>query len=188
MDIKKTLKWSLIFIIIINVFLFSKKRIYPRVQNFFLAKKYEKQLIEEKKSYTDEVISNTEVKNNEFVYNEYEVLEASDEAARMKAYVGDYFNYIKNEEYDKAYELLYENFKKNYFNSLDEFIDYVKNTYPEEFYLKYGDIKRYGYYYYVSVNIFDLDEITSEEKEYMKGTVFVLKENDILDYVLSFGL
>lgn len=185
---KKILKIILLVIVLLDVALLISKRIYPKIQNYFLEKEYAEELLQEKSKYTDEAVEEVEDNDAEYVYDEYTFLETSDEVTRMKTYIGDYFNYIKQEEYEKAYNLLYSGFKDNYFNSLEEFEEYVKTTYPSSFYLKYGEVKRYGYYYYVSVTIFDMDEITKEEKSYMKGTIFVLKENDLLDFVLSFGL
>jgi len=46
----------------------------------------------------------------------------------MKEYVGKYFYYVKEKQYDKAYELLYSKFKDNKFNTLEKFIQFREKS------------------------------------------------------------
>jgi len=186
MNEKKILKIVLIILLVSNVVLIFNKRVKPLFENYFLEKEFREKLIQEKSRYKDEIEEKSQ--SEKYVYDEYKSTSSLDEADRMKEYVGKYFYYVKEKQYDKAYELLYSKFKDNKFNTLEKFIQYVENIYPNNFYLEYGEVKRFGYYYYVSVVIYDINEITNEMKSNVKGTVFVIKENDILDFKLSFGI
>ena len=48
------------------------------------------------------------------------------EKERIKTYVSKYISYIENLDYEKAYSLLNEDFKQNYFNN--NYIFYIVNT------------------------------------------------------------
>lgn len=88
----------------------------------------------------------------------------------------------EEKNYEKAYNLLYEEYRNNYFPTLEEFEKYVKQKYPDFMSVEYNDMSRQGEYYILTVNIYNLltNEIIEKEQKY------IIKENNFLDYVLSF--
>ncbi len=104
------------------------------------------------------------------------------ERDRMEYYCGEYFRHLENEEYNEAYALLYDEFKKNYFPTVDDFIAYVKKTYPSQWALSYSDITRQGNLYVLRLEIYDV--LGSKENE--KVQFVVIRENTYNDFVLSF--
>ena len=104
------------------------------------------------------------------------------EKQRMQYYFSKYITYIEEKNYEKAYNLLYEEYRNNYFPTLEEFEKYVKQKYPDFMSVEYNDMSRQGEYYILTVNIYNLltNEIIEKEQKY------IIKENNFLDYVLSF--
>lgn len=105
------------------------------------------------------------------------------EASRMKYYCGEYIKLLKHQDYEKAYGLLYDEFKKNYFPTQAEFEKYAKKAYPSMFAVEYDDISRQGDLYVLRLKI--IDASSSEQSEEVVQRV-VIKENDLDDFVLSF--
>ena len=58
----------------------------------------------------------------------------------------------------------------------------MKQKYPDFMSVEYNDMSRQGEYYILTVNIYNLltNEIIEKEQKY------IIKENNFLDYVLSF--
>ena len=54
------------------------------------------------------------------------------EKERIKTYVSKYISYIENLDYEKAYSLLNEDFKQNYFKTIEEFETYAKTLQNRE--------------------------------------------------------
>lgn len=104
------------------------------------------------------------------------------ERDRMEYYCGEYFSHLEKKEYNEAYELLYDEFKKNYFPTVDDFIAYIEKTYPEKWALSYGDITRQGDIYVLKIEILDI--LGSRDNQ--KSQRIVIRENTYHDYVLSF--
>lgn len=112
---------------------------------------------------------------------EIEELKGMGEASRMKFYVSKYISYLEEGNYESAYNLLYDEFKQNYFKTQEEFTTYVKNKYSDIITLDYEKTERLGPYYVVTVNFKDLINNTKNCTQ-----LFVLKENGFNDFVLSF--
>ncbi len=104
------------------------------------------------------------------------------EGERMEYYCAEYFKCLEDGDYDGAYNLLYTEFKKNYFPTVEEFEKYVKKTYPEYWALQYDDITRQGDLYVLRLKI--LDVLGSRDNE--KVQRIVIKENTYNDFVVSF--
>lgn len=102
---------------------------------------------------------------------------------RMKYYCGEYIKLLKHQEYEKAYNLLYNEFKQNYFPTYNEYEAYVKNFYPKLFAVKYDDITRQGDLYVLRLKIVDASKSTEDNEVVQR---FVIKENNYNDFVLSF--
>ncbi len=109
-------------------------------------------------------------------------LSTQGERDRMEYYCGEYMKHIENEEYEKAYNMLYSEFKEKYFPTVEEFEKYVKKTYPSDFALDYDDITRQGDIYVLRLKIFDVLGSKNDEKVQR----VVIKENNYNDYVMSF--
>lgn len=140
------------------------------------------------------LIPNSDINNsnNEIVLNEektnksdeelvLEKIQSMGERDRMEFYFSEYATYIEDGEYEKAYDLLYPDFKTNYFPMLEKFEEYAKKTYPEFMTFSYNNIERQGYIYVLNIDIIDVDN-----KENKKSHRVVIQENDFNDFVLSF--
>jgi len=106
------------------------------------------------------------------------------EAERMQRYVYNFMETIENGKYEKAYEMLYDEFKEQYFPTVDDFRQYAKTKFPRMFSLEYTNIERIGDIYVLWVTISDL----LGSSNYKIETNFVVQENDLNDYVLSFSV
>lgn len=113
---------------------------------------------------------------------ELEKLQAMTERDRMEYYFSKFISYIKDEKYTEAYDLLYPEFKQNYFKTVEEFRDYAKKTYPSSVGFSYNDIERQGDIYVLVITVIDTNKKVGEEKSQR----IVIQENNFNDFVLSF--
>ena len=106
---------------------------------------------------------------------------ATSERERMQVYIAEFLKHIEVGEYDKAYQKLYPDFKKNFFATETMFKNYVKQHYSSLMSIEYEDIQRQGNYYILSAKIINLtnSQTTVEQK-------FILQENGLNDYYISF--
>ncbi len=112
-------------------------------------------------------------------------LQGLEERDRMETYFGMFLQYVENKEYETAYNLLYEEFKKTYFPTLETFIEYAQKNFPEMV-IEYENIERNGEVYVLWVNMADvLNSSRNDEKQKMN---VVIKENDYNDFVMSFSV
>lgn len=116
--------------------------------------------------------------------NRKEMLNGYSEATRMKTYVGQYLSYVDSGNYEDAYNLLYQNFKNTYFKTLQDFENYAKTKYPNEIMVEYTNMEKEGTMYIISVKIQDP---TNKEYKTLEQN-FVIQENDLNDFVLSFNV
>lgn len=123
-----------------------------------------------------------EQEENEQKEQELAKLREMTERDRMEYYFNEFISYIKEENYSAAYDLLYPEFKENYFKTLEEFRDYAKKLYPKSVAFSYNDIQRQGYIYVLIVDVIDPSKKVSEAKSQR----IVIKENNFNDFVLSF--
>ena len=100
----------------------------------------------------------------------------------MEYYCGEYFKHLEKKEYEEAYNLLYSEFKQNYFPSLEDYEEYVKKTYPSNWALKYEDITRQGNIYVLKLTVIDM--FGSKEDE--KSQRIVVREDNYNNFVISF--
>ena len=67
------------------------------------------------------------------------------ETLRIKRYIGFFLEDIENGDYQSAYDVLNEDFKKTYFTNLDEFKEYAdKNFNSSIMTLTYDNVERLG--------------------------------------------
>lgn len=137
----------------------------------------------EKKSIQNNAINNekniTDIKQD----NSGNELKNMSERERMEFYFSEFMDYIENGKYQEAYNLLYPDFKDNYFKTLDDFKKYVNKTYPEFVSFSYNDIERQGNIYVLMITVINPDLNKSEAK---KSQRIVIKESNFNDFVLSF--
>lgn len=113
-------------------------------------------------------------------------LKRADESERIRTYLGIYFKYIENKNYEDAYELLYNDFKQNYFPSLNDYKKYIEEcNYPELLSIDYKSISMQGDYYIVVVKIGDF---LSKSNTIDNEVKFVIKENNYNDFYISFQM
>ncbi len=113
---------------------------------------------------------------------EKEELSKMGERDRMEYYVSEFVDEIENENYEEAYSMLYDDFKKNYFPTLDQFEEYAKTKFPRMFALEHTNIERNGNTYVLWVTLGDL----LGSKDSAVEMNFVIQENDLNDFVMSF--
>ena len=112
-----------------------------------------------------------------------EVVGAKTETSRIKAYIGQYFSCLEEKDYQKAYDMLFDNFKNNYFTSLEQFQQYAENKYPNNIVLNYTDVDREGYMYVITVDVIDGLNISNSFSQRI-----VVKENSLNDFNVSFQM
>lgn len=110
-------------------------------------------------------------------------LKSMNERDRMERYFGEYIDYIESGEYEKAYALLYPEFKENYFKTVDDFKKYVNEKYPDIIIVDYDNIERQGEYYVLFIKIPKADGT----KENIEQNI-VLYEKDYAEYYISFSI
>ena len=111
-------------------------------------------------------------------------LSKDSEQDRMQYYCAEFFRLIDREQYEQAYELLYDDYKENYFPTLNHFKMYFKEYFPSDFGLSYTNIERLGDIYVLNISVKD-----TVNGSYGKNFAMyvVLKENGLNDYRLSFS-
>lgn len=169
----------LLILIGINITLFLNKLLLPMYANNKVKKEYEEIIAkrdEKIKSITDRKT------DEELEAEELKEVKNMKEKKRMQYYFSKYITYIEESNYEKAYSLLYEEYRNNYFPTLEDFEKYVKQKYSNFMSVEYKEMSRQGEYYILTVDIYNLltNEIIEKEQKY------IIKENDFLNYVLSF--
>lgn len=178
---------ALLVLVVLNLSIYMNKILTPTAQNEEIKKQYEANYAEVKKEQDEE---EQRVKNNEMTTEEVEQAKLTDlksmgEAERMYTYFADYITLVEGERYEEAYNLLYDDFKKQYFPTLNEFIFYIKSTYPKFIAVRYETIERQGDYYIIKVLI--KDSIATEDVISLEQR-FVLHEKNFNDYEISFQI
>lgn len=138
---------------------------------------------EESKDNNEIEDTRTEEEKNTDLINE---LKEVSESERIRTYLGTYFKHIEQKEYGMAYDLLYPKFKANYFPSVEDFEQYIKEQYyPDLLSIEYNEISIQGEYYIVKVKIKDFlnnSDTTAREMN------LIVKENNYNDYYISFKM
>lgn len=141
----------------------------------------------EKDSYNIEQEEKTEEQIRDIENeNTIQQLQDMEERDRMEFYFGMFLNYVEAEEYEKAYDLLYEEFKKNYFPTVDSFIKYAKEKIPQMPIIQYENIERNGDVYVLWIHMFDA--LGSKSDDAKKEMNVVIQEKDYNDFVMSFSV
>ncbi len=116
------------------------------------------------------------------------------ESSRMKRYIGNFFNSIEDGDYQSAYDVLNEDFKKRYFSNLDEFTTYAKKNFGSSMVgISYDNIERLGNnktgnMYVILVTISNVFQKKLNEDEKLPQTYFVIVEKDYDNYEMSYSV
>ncbi len=108
------------------------------------------------------------------------------ERDRMEYYITTFLNYAEDGKYDKAYEMLYENFKTKYFPTELNFKDYAEKHFTSMEDKDFTNIERQDKTYYMWVTIKDV--LSGKKDDPGKEYTFVIKENSLNDIELSFSV
>lgn len=138
----------------------------------------------EKESSVNVIITAEELENRA-EQAELEKIKSMNERTRIEYYVSKYVQLIEKEEYDKAYDLLNNAYKKNYFKTQKDFKEYCQKTFSNMLNVDFINFERNGEIYVIWVTITDAINGTKGEGLEMN---FVVKENDFNDYELSFSV
>lgn len=106
------------------------------------------------------------------------------ERDRMEYYVSKFITSLGNKSYEYAYSLLYDEYKDNYFPTLEDFEKYVKTKLPSRLSVEYTNIERIGEIYVLWVTL--KNPIGTEQNEVEMN--FIVKENALNDFVMSFSV
>ncbi len=104
------------------------------------------------------------------------------ERDRMEYYVGSFITAVENKKYEEAYEMLYSDFRKNYFPTFSDFENYAKTKFPTMISVEHTNFERNGEVYVLWSTLSNPmgDKNSSIEMN------FIIKENDLNDFDLSF--
>ncbi len=112
-------------------------------------------------------------------------LSEKNETERMQYYVKKFIRTIEEKNYEDAYEMLYKEFRNNYFSTLESFEKHVKEKFPSHMSLDYTNCERNGEIYILWVTMKDIGAMEKTSGIEMN---FVVKENELNDFVLSFSV
>ena len=129
----------------------------------------------------EEISAEVEKEINEMEFNTVSSLNERD---RIEYYVSKFVDAIESEDYEKAYEMLYDDFKSNYFPTLSSFEEYAESKFSKVLSLDHTNFERNGDYYILWITISDPLSGKSSSKEMN----FVVRENGLNDFDLSFSV
>ena len=75
---------------------------------------------------------------------ELHALGAMEERDRIEYYLGEFIDALEKSKYEKAYNMLNDKFRQNYFPKLEDFQKYVKTKFPMMFSIEHKNIERNG--------------------------------------------
>lgn len=130
-------------------------------------------------------VTNTQNEVNPNLSTDIEALSKLEEYDRMKYYFNKYLFYIENQEYDKAYSLLYSDFKQQYFKTIEEYKKYVSDKYPVVNSVDFADYNKLGKYHILTIKFSDILNATDSNVPTFEQK-FIIIENGLNDFTLSF--
>ena len=115
---------------------------------------------------------------------ELNTLASKNERDRIEYYVAQFVEAIESKKYEDAYDMLYEDFKNNYFPTLSSFEEYAQSKFSKVLSLEHTNFERNGDYYILWTKISDPLSGKGSGKEIN----FVVRENDLNDFDMSFSV
>ena len=125
-------------------------------------------------------IANTKIENKTI-----NKLVDMNEEERMRFYLSEFIDNVELGNYEDAYEKLNSEFKDNYFKTFADFVEYSKSKFPKDMSIKYDNFERNGEIYIFWITL--TNPITSSKDSGIEMN-FVMKENDLNDYEMSFSV
>jgi hypothetical protein len=174
----------IIILILLNVFILVNHLIKENKQNeTYIENKINTNIIDlENDIKTENQIYEETVQNTTQVIQDQ--ISNMNEDERVQAYFGEFIDKIENKNYKEAYNLLNEEYKKQYFPNENDFENYVQTTYPKgNLAVKYNSFDRKGEIYTLSVTIYS---ITNSDEPQLSQTI-VIRENGVNDFKISFS-
>ena len=107
------------------------------------------------------------------------------ERDRIEYYFSKFIENIENKNYENAYEMLYDEYKKNYFPNLVDFEEYAKKTFPKMMSIDHTNFERSGNTYILFIN---MNDSLSGNKNSSKEMKFVIREDGLNEFVMSFSV
>lgn len=176
----------LLVLLVFNLALFNYKILTPTAHNNEIKKQYEEYMQARKVQEEAEqmALDDDEVPEAEIEKQRMNDLKSMGEADRMYKYCYNYLEMIEWEAYETAYNILYEDFKNQYFKTLEDYKNYVLGLYPDFMNISFNSVERQGEYYIVTAIITDAyvtpDNIVSLTQK------FIIHEKALDDFEISF--
>ena len=104
---------------------------------------------------------------------------------RIKYYLDKYLFYIEAQDYQNAYNMLYTDFKQQYFPTLEKFTQYVIKKYPVVNTIEYTEYDKLGKYHVLTITFSDVLNATSTTIPSFKQK-YIIVEKGLNDFELSF--
>lgn len=131
-------------------------------------------------------IVSDENNTNPNLTTDLEQLSKMQEFDRIKYYINKYLFYIENQDYERAYSLLYEDFKNEYFKTIEEFAQYVSGKYPIVNTITYEGYDKLGKYHVLTIEFSDVLSATEDDVPTFKQKFIVVENGVVGDFRLSF--
>ena len=113
-----------------------------------------------------------------------EDLTGMNEQERMEFYCAKFFKYISRRDFDSAYDLLYKEYKENYFPSIESFEKYMLDYFPSDVSITYNNIERLGNIYVLWIHVTDVFNGSNGHNFDMN---IVIREDAYNDFKMSFS-
>ena len=126
-------------------------------------------------------VSETKVEEKE---KEKTKIASMDEISRVRVYCGKFIEAIEDKDYQQAYDYLNVTYKANYFPTLEEFSNYIKEKYPQNgIVVKYNSVEKKGEVFVLDITVYDEDNIDS----FLFSQSIVIREIEANNFSLSFS-
>lgn len=135
-------------------------------------------------SNTDVVIDLEKIENSADE-EELNKIKGMTERDRIEYYIANFIRNLEEKNYEEAYSLLNKDFKKNYFPTIKDFIEYCQNKFTLMLDVEYTNFERNGQIY---ISWITLTDAINGDKNSGVEMNFVVKENDFNDFELSFSI
>jgi len=171
---KLSLTIAILILLCLNLYLVIQKILVPKSKEQLESKQNQVQQNEIETNESDKISSEQ---------NQLELLKKGTERDRIEYYCGQFFKNIENKNYERAYQVLYPEFKQQYFPTIEDFEKYVQKTYPSVLAINYDDFDRQGDIYITTVLV---DNALAKDNSKQFSQRIVVQESDYNKYVLSF--
>ena len=168
-------KLLIIFIVLLIIVIFVFM-----IYNIIVSKKEAKPNIEEQNT-----VESQENFVNPNLLTDIEKLSKMQEYDRVKYYLDKYLFYVEEQQYEKAYSLLSDEFKTEHFNTLEKYKEFIIKKYPVVNTIKYQRYDKLGRYHVLTIEISDILNAT-DDKTPMFEQKFIVVENELNNFVLAF--